>query len=80
MGKKLNMQGFDEVTDNIEEFINKQGFTLGEQADRLQELMRSICYCYIHGVVTDSQAQQMNEKFMKQFKGALKEMEEKPDD
>lgn len=76
MAGQLNMQGFDELTGNLEEFINKQGFTLGKDAERLQKLFFCIEYCYIHGVVTDSQARQMNEKFMKQFKNSLKEMEE----
>lgn len=73
MGKKIDMSGFDEFTDSIEEFINKQGFTVGDDADRLQKLMLSISYCYIHGVVTDSQVKQMNEKFWMQFHKALQE-------
>lgn len=75
MPKTLNMKGFDELTDNLEEFINKQGFTLGRDAGRLQQLMFSIAYCYIHGVVTDSQREQMNKKFIKQFQKALMEIE-----
>lgn len=38
MGRKIDMSGFDEFTDSIEEFINKQGFTVGDDADRLREL------------------------------------------
>lgn len=75
MAKYVDMSGFDEFTDNLEEFVNKQGCTLGKDAERLQELLHSIIYCYLHGVVTDSQVKQMNEKFEKQFQRALCEME-----
>ena len=76
MSKMLNMKGFDELTDNLEKFINKQGFTLGKDAERLQQLMFCIAYCYIHGVVTDSQREQMNKKFIKQFQNALSEIDD----
>lgn len=75
MAKKLNMYGFDELTGDIEEFLNKKGFTLGKDAERLQKLLFCIQYCYLHGVVTDSQARQMNKKFMKKFQNSLKEMD-----
>lgn len=74
MTKYVNMSGFDELTDNLEEFVNKQGCTLGKGAERLQKLLYSITYCYLHGVVTDSQVKQMNEKFKKQFQNALIEI------
>ena len=71
MKEYVNMRGFDELTDNLEEWVNKQGFTLGNRAEALQKLMECIAYCYIHGVVTDSQRDQMNKKFVKQFQDAL---------
>lgn len=74
MAKYVNMSGFDELTDNLEKFVNKQGCTLGKDAERLQKLLYSITYCYPHGVVTDSQVKQMNEKFKKQFQNALIEI------
>ena len=74
MAKTVNMQGYDCLFDDIEEFVNKQGCTLGKDAKRLQQLIYSIQYCYIHGVVTDSQYKQMNEKFIKQFQKALYEL------
>lgn len=75
MAKTVNMSGFDEFTDNLEEFVNKQGCTLGKDAERLQQLMFCIAYCYIHGVVTDSQRDMMQAKFRKQFQKALCEIE-----
>lgn len=73
MAKQVDMSGFDSFTDNLESYVNKQGCTLGSDAERLQKLMYSIQYCYIHGVVTESQVKQMNEKFVKQFQKALHE-------
>lgn len=75
MSKTVNMVGFNEITDNLEKFVNKQGFTLGKDAERLQQLMFCISYCYIHGVVTDSQRDMMSKKFTKQFQEALHEIE-----
>ena len=71
----VDMRGFDELSDNLEEWVNKQGFTLGNRADALQKLMESIAFCYIHGVVTDSQRDHMNKKFVKQFQNALEKVE-----
>lgn len=75
MPKTVDMSGFDELTDNLEEFVNKQGYTLGKDAEILQQLMFCISYCYIHGVVTDSQRDMMAKKFTKQFQEALHEIE-----
>lgn len=75
MAKMVNMSGFDEFTDNLEEFVNKQGYTLGKDAERLQQLMFCMSYCYIHGVVTESQRDMMHKKFRKQFQKALHEKE-----
>ena len=72
--KELSMAGFDSVMDNLEEFINKQGFTLGSEAECLQKLLNSMNYCYIHGVVTGSQLQEMHKKFTKKFQEALQEL------
>lgn len=67
----IDMSGFDGLTGDLEEYVKKQGYTLGKNAERLQRLLYAIQYCYIHGVATDSQTRQMNEKFKKQFKEAL---------
>lgn len=75
MAKYVDISEFDMFTDNLEEYVNRQGCTLGEDAKRLQKLLYSITYCYVHGVVTDSQVKQMNKKFTKQFQKALYEME-----
>ena len=74
MAKYVDMSNYDEIEETLEEYLNKQGCTLGDEAERLQELMHCIQYCYIHGVVTDSQVRQMNEKFSKKFQKALYEL------
>ena len=48
MGKVVDMSNFDPLFDNLERYVNKQGCTLGKDAGRLQELLHSIQYCYIH--------------------------------
>ena len=74
MAKAVDMSKYDEFEETLEEYLNKQGCTLGKEAERLEKLKHSITYCYIHGVLTDSQVKQANEKFIKQFKKALYEM------
>ena len=76
MGKVVDMSGFDSLFDNLEEYVNKQGCTLGDDADRLQKLLFSIQYCYIHGVLTDTQRDSACKKFTKQFQKSLRETEE----
>ena len=74
MGKIVDMSNFDALTDNMEEYLNKQGCSLGDSAERLQTLLFSIQYCYIHGVLTDSQCKQANQKFLKKFSVVLHEL------
>ena len=75
MSKTVNMSDYDEFEDyTLEEFVNKQGCTLGEKAKMLEELKHSIAYCYIHGVITDSQCKKANEKFVQMFQKALYEL------
>lgn len=73
MSKVVDMSKFDSLFDNLEEYVNKQGCTLGDDAERLQNLLHSIQYCYIHGVLTDSQRDSAYKKFTKQFQNVLRE-------
>ena len=75
MANVIDMRDFDCMFDNLEEYFNKHGYTLGNDADRLQELMHCIQYCYIHGVATGSQIESMKKKFRKQVSGSLKELD-----
>lgn len=71
MAKTIDMSGFDPLLDNLEKYVNKQGYTLGDKARSLQKLLHCIQYCYIHGVLTDSQMNSAHKKFIKQFQDAL---------
>ena len=68
------MVDFDPLLSNLEEYVNKQGCTLGKESEILQKLLRCIQYCYIHGVITDSQCADANRKFRKKFQDALHEL------
>ena len=63
----------DKLQSIVEKYVNKQGCTLGKDAERLQKLLHSIQYCYIHGVLTESQNESACKKFRKQFQKALYE-------
>lgn len=76
MGKIVDMSNFEPLLDDLEKYVNKQGCTLGDDAKRLQKLMESIQYCYIHGVLTESQNESACKKFKKQFQKALYEKQE----
>lgn len=80
MSKFVDMSKFQPLTGNLEEYLNKQGCTLGKDAVRLQKLYFSIQYCYVHGVLTDSETQKAWKRFHKQFKEALHEIEEEDDE
>ena len=71
MVKIVDMSGFDPLLDNLEKYVNKQGCTLGDKAKPLQKLLHCIQYCYVHGVLTDSQRDSAYKKFRKQFQDAL---------
>lgn len=72
---KIDMSGFDTLIDNLEQHVNEQGYTLGDQAELLQNLLYSLNMCHLHDIVTDSQAQAMTEKFAKLFYRALRKIE-----
>lgn len=74
MNKYIDMSKFDIIFDDIEEFVNSQGFTLGSSAHGLQKLADSICFCWICGVATNNQTKQMCSKFVKQVAQALHDM------
>ena len=77
MEKMIDMSGFDKFgEETLEQYLNKQGATLGDKAEGLSELMHCISYCYVWGVITDSQRDQANKKFAAMFKEALYELED----
>lgn len=75
MAKTVDMSQYDEFGDyTLEEYVNKQGCTLGGNAEFLEKLKHCAEYCYIHGLITDSQMKQVNAKFVEKFRAALREL------
>ena len=72
--KTIDMNGFNSLFDNLEEYFNSKGYTLGTDADGLQELMHCIQYCNIYGVTTDEQLSDMKTKFRKFVSASLSEI------
>ena len=72
---QVDMSKYDPLFDNIEEYVNKQGATFGEEADVIEGIAHSIAYLYIHGIATESQAQSMNKKLVKKLKENIRVME-----
>ena len=64
------------LCDPYEKQANNQGFTLGEERERLEKLGFSLVYCWIHGVLTDSQYNMGLKKLQKQLVKALEPKEE----
>lgn len=64
------------LCDPYEKQANNQGFTLGDERERLEKLGFSLVYCWIHGVLTDSQYDMGLKKLQKQLVRALEPKEE----
>lgn len=67
----VDMSNFNDYTDNLEEYVNKQGATLGQEADILQRILDAITTCYQYGVVNKKTYKKMHIKFEKYFADAL---------
>ena len=63
------------LSDPLEQQANEQGFTLGDKAELLQDLNRSIIMCWLHGLCTESQKDAMMKKMQKKVIKALKPIE-----
>ena len=57
--------------DSLEQQANKQGYTLGEDADTFEKIRKAINMCMFH-VATDSQVSTMTKKLHKKVIKALK--------
>ena len=66
---------FGALSDQLEQQANAQGFTLGDNAELLEELGRCVVIGYVHGICTDSQHTAMMNKLHKKIMKALKPME-----
>ena len=66
---------FGALSDQLEQQANAQGFTLGDNAELLEELGRCMVMGYVHGIYTYSQHTAMMNKLHKKIIKALKPME-----
>ena len=66
------------LSDPYEQQANAQGFTLGKEKKRLEQLGFSLVYCWIQGVLTDSQYDMALKKLQKQLVKAIKPLPETP--
>ena len=58
---------------------NKQGYTLGRDRERLEQLGFSLTYAWIHDCLTDSQYDMALKKLQKQLVNAVKPLPEQPE-
>lgn len=62
------------MCDPYEEQANRQGFTLGDDRERLEEIGYALTYCWIQDVLTDSQYDAALKKLQKQLVKAAKQI------
>ena len=62
------------LSGNLEEQANKQGYTLGEEAEKLEKIRKAINMCKFH-VATDSQVSSMIKKLHNKVIKALKPLD-----
>lgn len=60
--------------DNYEKQANKQGFTLGDKVELFEKIGYSYNMLYIHGYLTDSQADMVCKKIQKNLVKNLKKL------
>lgn len=64
----------------LEVQANKQGFTLGDKKETIEELNHAMLMCWIHGLATDSQKDAMMKKMQKKVVKALKPLKSEQED
>lgn len=65
------------LCDSYEKQANEQGFTLGDEAELFDKIGFSYNLLYIHGYLTDSQADMVCKKIQKQLMKSLKKLEDR---
>lgn len=66
------------LCDPYEQQANEQGYTLGEEKELLEKLGFSIVFCWIQGLLTDSQYDAALQKLQKKLVKAIKPLPEPP--
>ena len=63
------------LSDSLETQANSQGYTLGKDEEKLQELYKSMIMCWVHGLCTESQKDSMMKKLHKKIMKSLKKID-----
>ena len=81
-GKMPRTIGFHHgaLVDSYEKQANEQGFTLGEERERLEKLGFSLVYSWIQGCLTDAQYDMALRKLQKQLAKAVRQLPELPEE
>lgn len=66
------------LCDPYEQQANNQGYTLGEEKELLEKLGFSIVFCWVQGLLTDSQYDSALRKLQKKLVKAVKPLPEPP--
>jgi len=66
--------GYGPINESLEEQANKQGYTLGDETEKLEKIRKAINMCMFH-VATESQTKQMTDKLHKKVMKSLKIIE-----
>ena len=59
----------------IEEQLNGEGYTLGDEAETIEKINKAITMCYFH-VATQSQVDSMRKKLVKRISEEMTKIEE----
>ena len=63
---------FGALCDDIEVQLQRQGFTLGDQAERLQRWANEITSLRIHGLLTESESDRARKRMWKELTAIVK--------
>ena len=76
--KDVKMRGFDVIKDDLEIWVQKQGFTLGQDAERLKRIPYMLKYFRMHCIITEEEEKVMAKRFWKQFYQCLRKLPARP--
>lgn len=64
------------IAPTLEEQANRQGYTLGKEADKLEKLKKAKSMLHLHGIINDTLADLISKKINIKVAGALVPQEE----
>jgi hypothetical protein len=77
MNDKTVTFGYGALCDSLETQANKQGYTLGKNAEKLEKLREARLHLMFGNILTDSQLEQTAKKLQAQVVKSLKPINEK---